>query len=355
MRCFSQYRGILQSRVPNHGGSWLLIVGIFVLVLNGSSAEAGSAGDNIVELIAANMVKVPGGMYMMGANPGDTKKKGHWVKVEPFLIGKYEVTQGEYEAVMDKNPSHFTGDRNLPVEQISWTDAQEFIKRLNALEGEEVYRLPTEAEWEYICLAGATNVYGFCNDEEGLGDYAWYAPNSQGRTHPVGQLKPNPWGLYDTHGNVWEWCQDWHGVYPAGAVTTPEGKFTVQFRILRGGAYDSPDGDCRSHTRRSYSSANARVRSIGFRLAGTIPTRIMFREAVKDYPYLAEMVTEEAFNILRGKEQRELIDMIDKYAFFLHEAEYYKQESPATSYSYSQKAGSLKKEIEARFGHALRK
>ncbi|NIM97976.1 MAG: SUMF1/EgtB/PvdO family nonheme iron enzyme, partial [candidate division Zixibacteria bacterium] len=177
-------------------------------MLSGFPARGETVQHSILQAIAANMVEVPGGTYMMGAKPGGDKKQGHLVKVGPFLIGRYEVTQREYKAVMSKNPSFFRSDSNLPVEQVSWADAQEFIKKLNASEGEEVYRLPTEAEWEYICLASSKNEYGFGKDRDQLVQYAWYEVNSQKKTHPVGQLKPNPWGLYDIHGNVWEWVQD---------------------------------------------------------------------------------------------------------------------------------------------------
>jgi formylglycine-generating enzyme required for sulfatase activity len=324
-------------------------------MLIGFPARGEAVGHSILQAIAANMVEVPGGTYMMGARRGEGKKEGHWVKVEPFLIGRYEVTQRVYKEVIGRNPSFFKGDRNLPVEQVSWADAQEFIKKLNASKGEEMYRLPTEAEWEYICLAGSTNQYGFGEDQDQLDQYAWYEANAQARTHPVGQLKPNPWGLYDIHGNVWEWVQDWHGDFPAGTVTTPEGQTKIQFRMLRGGGYDSPDGDCRSHNRRSYSPVNARLKSLGFRLAATIPAKVIFREAVINRPLLGDMVKEESFNSLSGWEQREFVSMIDRYAFLLDEAEYYKQESPGTSFAYSRRAKLLKKQIRERFGHVLKK
>ncbi|MBW2058078.1 MAG: formylglycine-generating enzyme family protein [Deltaproteobacteria bacterium] len=333
---------------------WLWILVLLVSMYPEPRARPETARGGVLKRIEANMVRIPGGRYMMWPTPYKTEEPGHWVEVEPFLIGRYEVTQREYQAVMGKNPSHFRGDPDLPVEQVSWHDCQEFIRRLNRLEGEEVFRLPTEAEWEYICLAGSGNDYGFCDEEDGLSQYAWYKENSRGRTHPVGELKQNPWGLYDVHGNVWEWCQDWHGDYPPGALTTAEGRSRVSFRVLRGGGYDSPTGDCRSHSRRSYSPAGTRRRNVGFRLARAISPKLLFEKAAGDHPYLGRMVDEEGFNGLSHEAQRELIGMIDRYAFLLDQAEYYKQESNATSMAYFRRAKSLKRRIEARFGGIMK-
>lgn len=354
MPSWKKERVMRKSHLLLRGVRWLLTLAVLVLAYSGSSVGSEPAGDDVLEMIAANMVRVPGGTYMMWPTPYKTEEPGHWVEVESFLIGKYEVTQREYEAVMGSNPSYFRGDPNLPVEQVSWHDCQEFLRRLNALEGEEVYRLPTEAEWEYICLAGSGNAYGFCDDDDRLSQYAWYKENSGGKTHPVGQLKQNPWGLYDIHGNVWEWCQDWHGDYPPGAFTTTTGRSMVSFRVLRGGGYDSPAGDCRSHSRRSYSAARMRRRNVGFRLAKTIPSKLLFEEAARDHPYLGQMVDKEGFNGLSGKAQRELINMITRYSLLLYQARYYEQESSATAMAYYRRARLLKSQIKSRFGHVLR-
>jgi formylglycine-generating enzyme required for sulfatase activity len=157
--------------------------------------------------------------FQMGSNNGEPNEKPvHMVRISrPFYLGKYEVTQAQWEAVMGNNPSQFKGDPNSPVENVSWDDVQEFIKRLKRLNTRESgvkYRLPREAEWEYAAQAGTTTAYSFGNDPSQLGEYAWYGENANGETHPVGQKKPNPWGLYDMHGNVWEWVQDWYGVGP---------------------------------------------------------------------------------------------------------------------------------------------
>jgi formylglycine-generating enzyme required for sulfatase activity len=142
---------------------------------------------------------------------------------------------------MGLNPSRFKGV-NLPVEQVSWEDCQEFLQKLNAkvvqqLDG-KIAGLPTEAEWEYCSRAGSSAKWCFGDDERTLGDYAWVRANSEKRTHPVGQKKPNAWGLYDMHGNVWEWCQDWYAVtYSSGAVTDPTGPGSGDARCLRGGGW----------------------------------------------------------------------------------------------------------------------
>ena len=138
---------------------------------------------------------------------------------KPFYLGKYEVTQEQWEAVMGSNPSHFKGPKN-PVEQVSWDDCQQFLVKLNAKSGGQgsKFVLPTEAQWEYACRAGSTGKFCFGDDEKQLGEYAWYEANSGDKTHPVGEKKPNTFGLHDMHGNVWEWCQDWYGEYGAEAV-----------------------------------------------------------------------------------------------------------------------------------------
>ena len=147
------------------------------------------------------------------------------------------MTQGQWQAVMGSNPSQFTGDPNRPVENVSWDDVQEFIRRLNAREGGATYRLPTEAEWEYAARAGTTTRWSFGDDASQLGRYAWHDGNAGGQTHPVGQLQPNPWGLYDMHGNVWEWVQDWYGKYASGTAVDPAGPSSGSYHVFRGGGW----------------------------------------------------------------------------------------------------------------------
>ncbi len=208
--------------------------------------------------VTLEMVSLPAGQFLMGSPDSDPnaesyEKPQHQVKVNSFAIGKYPVTQAQYEAVMGTNPSHFKNNswlkNNLqnPVENVSWNDAQAFCQKLSQITG-KTYRLPTEAEWEYACRAGTTTRYYFGDDANQLGDYAWYDGNSQETTHPVGQKKPNAWGLHDMIGNVWEWCEDnWHDNY-IGAPKDGSAWLTNDndYPILRGGCwYNDPDG-CRS-------------------------------------------------------------------------------------------------------------
>jgi len=173
------------------------------------------------------------------------------IPAQEYYLGKYPVTQQQWEAVMGDNPSHFKGG-TLPVETVSWDDAQLFIQKLNQLSGKKNYRLPTEEEWEYACRAGTTTEYYFGDDESQLGEYAWYDGNSGQTTHPVGQKKPNGWGLYDMAGNVWEWTDSWYDS-------------SRSRRVLRGGGWDGGAACCRSASRDSYAPGD-RSSFVGFRL-----------------------------------------------------------------------------------------
>jgi formylglycine-generating enzyme required for sulfatase activity len=205
----------------------------------------------------------------MGSNDSDAyddEKPVHTVRItQPFYLGKHEVRQGQWQAVMGNNPSRFTGDPNRPVENVSWDDVQEFIRRLNAREGGAIYRLPTEAEWEYAARAGTTTRWSFGDEASQLGRYAWYDGNARGQTHPVGQLQPNPWGLYDMHGNVWEWVQDWYGGYASGTAVDPAGPSSGLGRVYLGGGWFTPARYCRSAGRGSVAPGK-RIDSLGFRL-----------------------------------------------------------------------------------------
>jgi formylglycine-generating enzyme required for sulfatase activity len=221
-------------------------------------------GDPLVNSIGIVLVPIPAGEFMMGNN------SKHLVTItKPFHLGAFEVTQEQYEKVTGKNPSHYKGPNN-PVENVSWDDAVEFCRKLSQLPKEKaaghVYRLPTEAEWEYACRAGTTTAFSFDDDASQLGQYAWFDENSGTTTHPVGGKKPNPWGLYDMHGNVWEWCQDWHGEYPSEPVTDPTGPTTGSYRVFRGGRWVSVARYCQSGNRdRFYPSL--RDSGLGFRVA----------------------------------------------------------------------------------------
>jgi len=185
---------------------------------------------------------------------------------DPFYMSKYEVTQKQWSEVMGSNPSFFKGD-NLPVEKVSWNDVQEFIKKLNEKNGAVKYRLPSEAEWEYAARAGKTTRYSFGDNESDLDEYAFYSDNSGDKTQSVGQKKPNPWGLYDMHGNVWEWVQDeWHDNYesaPTDGSAWEDGSGAV--RVIRGGGWVTNARACRSADRADYA-LGARYLSLGFRL-----------------------------------------------------------------------------------------
>jgi len=197
-----------------------------------------------------------------------------------FWIGQHEVTQAEYSAVVGQNPSQYLGDPSRPVEKVNWREAVDFCRRLTEREHAAghlperyVYRLPTEAEWEYACRAGTTTRFSH-GDDPGYSlvmDYAWIDANSSSTSHPVGGKKPNPWGLHDLHGNVWEWCLDtWRGVLPGGTVTNtttfPEGTL----RVARGGSWLYTARFSRSANRDSYGLLN-RCSDVGFRLVLALP------------------------------------------------------------------------------------
>ncbi len=221
--------------------------------------------------IGIEFVLIPAGTFEMGSATGDGDERPvHTVTIsKPFYLGKYEVTQAQWQAIMGNNPSLFQGDDNRPVEQVWFNDVQEFIRKLNAKEGGEHYRLPTEAEWEYAARAGTTTAYSFGDDVAQLGQYAWFKDNANGQTHPVGQKKPNPWGLHDMHGNVWEWVQDWYKRYDADAVTDPQGPKAGTHRSRRGGAWNNFAQYCRSANR--YLVAGFRDDFLGFRLVRVTP------------------------------------------------------------------------------------
>ena len=189
-------------------------------------------------------VLIPAGSFQMGSTNGnDNEKPVHWVRIsQPFYLGKYEVTRAEWRSVMGDS-FHSEGADNLPVEGIYWDDCQAFIRKLNARRDGYIYRLPSEAEWEYACRAGTTGDYAGNLDE-----MAWYRSNSGNQSHPVGQKLPNQWGLYDMHGNVKEWCQDrYHDDYagvPADGSAWESG--VANFRVIRGGSWVDFAGVCRA-------------------------------------------------------------------------------------------------------------
>jgi len=220
---------------------------------------------------------IPPGTFMMGSPLSDNDEKQHEVTLtKGFYLGTTEVIQGHWQTIMGENPSYFKNCYDCPVESISWDDCQEFISRLNQQEGTNTYRLPTEAEWEYACRAGSKTAFadgditvtGF-GAEPSLDRMGWYFDNADNRTHCVAQKNPNVWGLYDMHGNVWEWCQDWYGDYSSGAVIGPKGPSSGMHRVGRGGSWYFSAGFCRSANRTNLRMAN-RSNYLGFRLARTL-------------------------------------------------------------------------------------
>jgi formylglycine-generating enzyme required for sulfatase activity len=256
-------------------------------------------------------VWIPAGTFQMGSQPSSeaiarayggearffkvehpqhqvTLTKGFWMGRYPVLNEQFEIfvkstgyqTEAEREGWglgYDKKIGHSNRVNGLtwrnpgypieprqPVVMVSWNDAQAYIQWLNG-RGEGMYRLPTEAEWEYACRAGSTTAFSFGDDASRLGEHAWWGENSGYTTHLAGQKKPNAWGVYDMHGNVWDWCQDWMGDYPSGAVVDPIGARSSQDRVLRGGSWHSPAVYCRSANRRTYSPESRNI-SLGFRL-----------------------------------------------------------------------------------------
>ena len=225
--------------------------------------RGGEGTSSDVRLPEITFVRIPAGSFDMGSDSRRSFDQSpvHLVTISrSFELQTTEVTQAQWTAVMGSNPSHFKGGQ-LPVEQVSWNDAQLFIGKLNERDPGKNYRLPTEAEWEYACRAGGgESRYGEPNA------VAWWFGNSDGQTHEVGQKQPNGWGLYDMLGNVWELCADWKGTYPSGPVTDPAGPPSGYYRVSRGGSWFDA-APAVNATFRSSPDPNYRGNSLGFRLA----------------------------------------------------------------------------------------
>ena len=247
---------------------WWNVLQDFPRGLNAKVAWRIEAGGKVFTspTLGAKFVLITAGTFQMG----DSGKQHQVTISRPFYIQTTEVTQGQWKKVMGSNPSNFSGcGDDCPVEQVSWDDVQDFIRKLNSMEGTDKYRLPTEAQWEYAARSGGkAEEYAGTSSESSLGDYAWYSANSGSKTHSVGQKKPNGLGLYDMSGNVWEWVQDWYGDYPSGSVTDPTGPSSGSDRVSRGGSWYADPKYCRS-AYRSYSPPDARGSYLGFRLSRT--------------------------------------------------------------------------------------
>jgi formylglycine-generating enzyme required for sulfatase activity len=215
-------------------------------------------------------VLIKPGTFKMGAEPRLERFTSyalpkHEAKIsKPFYMGRFEVTQSQWMAIMGRNPSRFKG-AGLPVDSVTWDKAQEFVDKLNEKEGRRIFRLPTEAEWEYAARAGTDTVYPFGNAAQSLGDYAWYTNNSDLTTHPVGLKTPNPWGIHDLLGNVREWTSDWMGPYPSELDVDPKGPSTGTERVARGGAFNFIDVNCGVSRRVGYLPGS-RQNFLGLRL-----------------------------------------------------------------------------------------
>jgi formylglycine-generating enzyme required for sulfatase activity len=270
-----------------------LIVIVIVIIANGESGSNSQTNTPAVSAIPADFVRIEGGTFTMGSPSTEVSRFGdetqHQVKVNSFYMGKYEVTQAEYEAVMGTNPSSFKGAKR-PVETVSWFDAVEYCNKRSAKEGlspaytrngDSVtwnrnatgYRLPTESEWEYACRAGTATPFSTGSNITTAqanynGDYP-YNGNAKGtyreKTTEAGTFAANRWGLHDMHGNVWEWCWDWYGSYPSGAQSTPDGAVSGARRVGRGGSWILYGRILRSAYRGSYTPSY-RYNNLGFRL-----------------------------------------------------------------------------------------
>jgi formylglycine-generating enzyme required for sulfatase activity len=284
----------------------LLLIALIPLAGCQTPSSPATGKDEIDLLLKdENYVKISPGDFLMGSPPGPGRPRAAADDLEnrerpqhralitkPFEMGKYEVTQEQWQAVIGANPSAFKGPKT-PVTNVSWNDAQEFINRLQTHDDRYTYRLPTEAEWEYACRAGSSGNFSgedFKEPErqkgrnktmkgnkpapEDVEEYAknlkemgWYDANAFNHPHPVGRLKPNAWGLYDMHGNVREWCQDWYdsNYYKTSPAEDPPGPPSGATKVNRGGSWQAPAVMCRS-TARSYDLPTERNSLIGFRL-----------------------------------------------------------------------------------------
>jgi formylglycine-generating enzyme required for sulfatase activity len=248
----------------------------------------------VTNSIGMKLVLIPKGQFTMGSpveeEGSEDDETPHVVTLNAdYYLGVTEVTQEQFRRVMGRNPSGYQGEKaaernprtgrvlrlidtaNYPVENVTWPEAVEFCRKLSAIPAEQqasrVYRLPTEAEWEYACRAGSKLAYSFGPSLEKLAEHAWFEKNAKS-PQPVGTRKPNPWGLYDMHGNVWEWCADWMGDYAPAPATAPTGPQQGTDRVVRGGGWDIDADACRSAYRDGGEPAT-RIESLGFRVALT--------------------------------------------------------------------------------------
>ena len=259
---------------------FFVVLSSAVFILIGIKSEVVGEENSFTNSIGMKFVLISSGNFIMGSPPDepdrDDDETQHKVTIsKPFYIQATEVTQKQWKRIMGNNPSAFKNcGGNCPVEKVSWNDAQKFIAKLNQIEKTNKYRLPTEAEWEYACRAGNTTPFhtGNCISLE-QARYAGEFPmpgcpkgDSEGGTVKVGSFHPNPWGLYDMHGNVWEWCQDWYSDYASGHITDPQGPSAGKRRVLRGGSWSSSAWGIRSAYRIRLGPDNHGTFHLGFRV-----------------------------------------------------------------------------------------
>jgi formylglycine-generating enzyme required for sulfatase activity len=258
--------------------------------LRARSRHGESLPPTFTNTIGMEFVLIPAGTFLMGtliealdAIAGGDAGYRDWIAHEapqhrvhisqPFYLGTYPVTQAQWEAVMEQNPSRFKGNPNHPVEQVSWYDVLAFLRKLNALEGGRDYRLPTETQWEYACRAG-TETPRYHEHIDAIAGYSATSERQAGHTYPVGQKLPNPWGLHDMLGNVWEWCRDGKRPYTADTVTDPLGPIESRVcRVIRGGVRSSSARVARAADRLSRHPRDGACFCLGFRCASSVTGR----------------------------------------------------------------------------------
>jgi formylglycine-generating enzyme required for sulfatase activity len=252
---------------------------LFALALAMVSGSLGQSQppSTFTNSIGMKFVRIPAGEFTMGSpntekGRGDDEIRRKIIFSKALYLGVVPVTQEQWQTIMGDNPSYFKGEKNLPLEQISWRDCQTFCQKLSAKD-KKLYRLPTEAEWEYACRAGTTTPYHFgatlSTEQANYNGNFTYGPGKKGlyreKTTPVGSFPANAWGLYDMHGNVWQWCHDWHGGYSNQEFIDPRGPKAGKNRVLRGGSWGSHPIFCRS-ANRNFADPDARTEFYGVRV-----------------------------------------------------------------------------------------
>ncbi len=247
-----------------------------ILLICGSAIPASAQQlKEITNSIGMKLVRIHAGSFTMGSRAYPHNTQHEITITNSFYLGRYEVLQVQFEKMIWRNPSNFNGAKN-PVETVSWDEAVSFCKKLSEMPEEKAagreYRLPTEAEWEYACRATSSAAYCFGDTAESLGEYGWFVENSNHKTHPVGEKKANRWGMYDMHGNVWEWCQDRYEPFLSSTETDPKGPNRGPYRVIRGGSWEQMEVRCQSVYRMSMDPLT-KSEDIGFRVAMSLPVK----------------------------------------------------------------------------------